>query len=500
VSIRYRWAAIIALTYLAFALASWPVLDGAFSPDTSWYLDFSPYRQPMYGLWANTMAALTGSFRAVQFLQTGLYIGAGIWVIVELSLISNIGGPVAAAIFTAALTVLNRLGLVELAGSLISEGLFYSMILIMVAQFLWWLRTRRAGILVAIALLLVAMTQLRPGAMLVVMLPLTVAIYVLITRSRRYYRSPIAIISGLIAGVVLLPPMLGKNFLQLGTIQDSTGFFLLPKVSLLPVPPSVAERSPEWAKMASSWPKAATPLNCVALTQFDAQLVETIRYDLAPKVLLPALLNRSPDEITARWLDGTYYSDARRIAIDWIGREWKTYLRISSCHLWGMLTMANFMDGADRRKVWEALHHVSASTWGNKPMPTNYPLNRIDKPLKWSTELIYRAIRYGAILTLVLGLVSTIVVIMQTYYGGSLSPGYLAVALAVGWCIAHSIPAALFNYPEFRYTYANLLVLISGAAAWIAYAPWTVGHRRQAWFSSRHRPSLSPASRLTIKT
>jgi hypothetical protein len=455
--------------YLGFALAGWPIQNGLFTPDTSSYLNFSPYRQPMYGLWANGMAALTGSFRAVQFLQTGLYIAAGIWVIFELALISNICGPVAAAILTVALAALNRFGLMEVAGSLISEGLFYSMILIMVAQFLWWLRTRQTFILVAIAILLVAMTQLRTAAMLVVILPLTIAVYVLITRSRPHYRSSFAIITGLIAGVMLLPPMLGKNFLQFGTVQDGTGFVLLPRVSLLPVPPSIAKRNPEWEKMASSWRKAAASLNCVALTQFDAQLQETIRYNLAPKVLLPVLLNLSSDEITARWPDGTYYPDAQRIAINWIDREWIAYVRISSCHLWGMLTMANFMDNADRIKVWDALSHVSPSTWGDKPMPTEYPLNRIDRPLKWSTELMYRVIRYGSILILVFGLISTIIVIIQSRYDNNLSPGYLAVALAVGWCIAHSIPGALFVFPEFRYTYANLLVLISGAAIWIAY-------------------------------
>ena len=42
---------------------------------------------------------LTDSFRAVQFLQTGLFIGLGVWVIIELSLISDIAGPAAAALF-----------------------------------------------------------------------------------------------------------------------------------------------------------------------------------------------------------------------------------------------------------------------------------------------------------------------------------------------------------------------------------------------------------------
>ena len=126
--------------------------------------------------------------------------------------------------------------------------------------------------------------------------------------------------------------------------------------------------------MASSWRTAAASLDAVAFTQFDAQLQEAIRYDLGPKVLLPALLNLSPEETTVGWQDGTYYRDARRIAIDWIRREWPNYLRISGYHLWGMLTIANFMDSADRMKVWAALNEVSPSTWGDKPMPTAYPL------------------------------------------------------------------------------------------------------------------------------
>ena len=39
--------------------------------------------------------------------------------------------------------------------------------MVMIALFLWWLRTWRNGILVALALLFIAMTQLRAAAMLV---------------------------------------------------------------------------------------------------------------------------------------------------------------------------------------------------------------------------------------------------------------------------------------------------------------------------------------------
>jgi hypothetical protein len=472
---RYGWGAIIALAYLGLVFAGWDTPNGTFSNDTASYLDFSPFRQPMYGLWANAIFALFGSYRTVELLQSGFFIAAGIWVIFELSLISDVGGPAAAAIFAAALAVLNQFGLLGLVGSLNSEGLFYPMILVMVALFLWWLRTRRTLILMVLAFLLVAMTQLRTAAMLVVTVPVGIAVYLLIMRSRWSLRFAIAILGGVAAGVVFLPPMLGKDFFQFGTIRDSTGFAILSRVSLLPVPRSIAEQSPEWTGMASTWRKAGNTLSCVALTQFDAQLQEAIRFDLGPKVLLPAVLGLSPEQITAGWRDGTYYNDARRIATEWIEREWITYLLVSGCHLWGMLTVANFMDNADRMSVWSALHEVAPSTWGDQQMRTDYPLNRIDKPLKWSTELIYRAIRYTSILTLILGLISTMILIVQSYYDSKFSSGCLAVALAVGWCIAHSIPPAMLVYPEFRYTYANLLVLMSGAAAWLAYVPG--GHR-----------------------
>src|SRR5262249_58729483 len=131
------------LAYLAITLAGWPALDGKFSPDTSSYLDFSPYRQPMYGLWAHAIFTLVGSYRAVELVQSALFIAAGMWVIFELSLISGGWGPLAAAIFAAALAVLNRLGLVGLAGSLNSEGLVYPMILLMFALFLVLLQLPR---------------------------------------------------------------------------------------------------------------------------------------------------------------------------------------------------------------------------------------------------------------------------------------------------------------------------------------------------------------------
>ena len=164
-----------------------------------------------------------------------------------------------------------------------------------------------------------------------------------------------------------MPPLFGKAILQLSTIADSTGFVLLPRVSLLPVSRVLGERSPDWIAMSSSWRTAAAQLDAVGLTQFDAQLQEAIRYDLGPKVLLPAILNRSSEDIREGWSKGTNYDDAKRIAIEWILDEWPTYIRLSGMHLWGLLTMANYMDNADRERVWKALNAVSDLTWREAP-------------------------------------------------------------------------------------------------------------------------------------
>jgi hypothetical protein len=463
---RLIWGVAIAATYVAAVLVSMPSLPSGFDPDTAGYLEFSPYRQPMYGLWANAVHAFSGSWHTVRIMQVGMFVLCSAGVIVELAEISTLG-VAAALLFAAMQLVFTRLGKLNFIGSLISEGLFYPMIMLMIALLLAWLRTRRTSVLLGLALLLVAMTQLRTAALLVITVPILAALCVL---PRQKWRSTgVLVISATAAGLILMPPLLGKSILQVSTRADFTGFVLLPRVSLLPVPRSLAERSPIWVAMSSSWRAAASQLDAVALTQFDAALQEAIRFHLGPKVLVPAILNRSPDDIQGRVSNGTYYSDAKRIAIEWILAEWPTYLRLSGMHLWGLLTMADYMDNADRERVWKALNAVSASTWQHAPFRTDYPLNRIDERLSWTTNILYVLIRYASIVILILAAISATTVLQQVLGNQEVSPGSLAVVLAVGWSIAHSIPAALTVFPEERFTYANLLVMFSGGATWLAF-------------------------------
>src|SRR5262245_6443568 len=157
---------LIATIYLTSVLIGMGDLGSGFSPDTAGYLQFSPYRQPMYGTWANAIYALSGSWHTVQALQIAAFLSCSAWVIVELAVISGLG-VLSALLFAAMQFVLIRLGLLDLVASLISEGLFYPMIMLMVAMLLTWLRTGRTGVLVGLALLLVGMIQLRSAALLV---------------------------------------------------------------------------------------------------------------------------------------------------------------------------------------------------------------------------------------------------------------------------------------------------------------------------------------------
>src|SRR5262245_8082291 len=85
---RLTWGVLIAAIYLVAVLTGMPSWGSGFDPDTAGYLQFSPYRQPMYGMWANAIHAFSGSWHTVQVLQIGAFVSFSGWVIVELAVIS----------------------------------------------------------------------------------------------------------------------------------------------------------------------------------------------------------------------------------------------------------------------------------------------------------------------------------------------------------------------------------------------------------------------------
>jgi hypothetical protein len=344
------------------------------------------------------------------------------------------------------------------------------MVLLFVAMLLAWLRLRRTGLLVGVLVLLVTMGQVRSAALLVPAVAFLGAVGItLLCRCPNRRRLAIVVVTVLLLASAVIPVLSGKSAFQLGTSGHRIGFVILARVSLLPVPAWVAERVPEWVVMTSTWRTAAANLNAVALTQFDAQLQEAIRYELGPKVLLPALLDRPRSQVEDGWIRGDFDEEAKQLAVKWIAAEWPTYLRLSAMHLWGMLTAGNLMNNRSREEVWRALHSVSPRTWSQGGLRTDYPLNQVDKKLKPATSVVYFLLRYTSISLLILGVISAILLIHNLARNREVGPGGVAIVATVAWAAAHSIPAASCVFPEFRYTYANMLALFSGGAAWCAY-------------------------------
>lgn len=165
----------VAVLFVALMVAVFPPLGSGLTPDSAGYLQFSPFRQPLYGVWANGIYLVSSSWRAVQIAQIWLYIAVGTWLIIELSVVSWLG-LFAAIVFTAVQLVLAKLGILGLVGSLMSEGLFFPLILLQAALLLVWLRTKSSRVLSALIVVVVAMTQIRTAALLAAIVPLIVAL------------------------------------------------------------------------------------------------------------------------------------------------------------------------------------------------------------------------------------------------------------------------------------------------------------------------------------
>lgn len=460
----------IALLCLALFNIDWPVGPG-FTPDSSSYIGMSPQRQPLYGLWANSAYAQLASWRLVIVVQVVLFVAAAALLCWEL--MRNGGwGNVAALCLYSFLCVLARFGMLKIVGSVMSEGLFYSLIILFAFCVLRWIRSEYSVLFgIAAGLMLVLMSQLRSAAILVVALPFAAGLLVclrpaLLTRNI-VFRTVVPLCC-IVLMLAFLPILAGKRLFQIGTASSSLGFVLLPRISLLSPPPDVAVALPLWGKLSSSWIAESKPLSTDALTQFDAQLQEAIRSDLGPHLLLPALRSKESSSRPFDWTSAADNDFAKQTALHWIKHDWQNYLVISAAHYWGTLTGANFMGNENRTMVWTALNHIDPRTWELAEFKTDYPNNRIDQLLKARTEWVYFGFRFLATFGLLVGAVSAVNVCAAI--AGAKRPNAAAVACLVGaaWCLLHSAPAGLAVFPEFRFVYANLLMYASLAAVAIA--------------------------------
>lgn len=470
---RLAFGIFLGLAYIYAVVSSLTATSGlgsGFTPDTASYLELAPYRQPMYGIWANTLYSLTASWPGVLYIQLALFALSVVWVLIELSLISK-QGLLAAVFLALTQLLLLKMGMLGMVESLATEGIFYSMIMMSGALLMLWLRTNAKAAIISLAILIVAMTQLRTAALLVVLVPAVASIVAVLIygRNQREGQLALAILTVMSVTALVGPILLGKAPFQLGTLHSTLGFALLPRVSLLLPNEQLAKSSPDWARMSASWRNAAATLDLIEVGQFDAQLQEAIRYELGPRVLLPAALGITQENARIRWVNGDLYEPAKDFALGWIREQWPMYLRVSIAHFWGTLTMGNYMGEESRNRVWAAVQALDPLTWELAPLRIDYPLNHIYEPLSVLAKLVYFSFRYASICTLILAFACAVQIVGEIRRRSKLSKGSLVLVLVTGWVIFHSIPIALTVFPEIRYTYANFLALSVGGLGWLAY-------------------------------
>jgi len=311
------------------------------------------------------------------------------------------------------------------------------------------------------------MSQLRSAAILVVALPFIAGLLVcmrpsLVTGTRLF--KVVIPLTCIILALAFVPLLLGKRFFQISTPSDSLGFALLPRISLLATPPNVMVTLPLWGELSSSWIVQSKRLSVDALTQFDAQLQEAIRFDLGPHLLLPALQPKARANAPFDWTSVADNNFAKETALSWIKNDWQTYVTISAAHYWGTLTGANYMGNENRRMVWSALNAIDPRTWELAEFQTSYPNDRIYETLKTRTELVYVGIRLLATFSLLIGGVCAIYVCASLLRQRRPEPAAVACFIGSAWCLLHSAPAGLAVFPEFRFVYANLMMYASSAA------------------------------------
>ena len=460
------WAVLISIAWWGILIVHWPEANDGLTQDSAGYLEFSPYRQPLYGHFVDVTRTMFGSISSVKQAQMLLFGISVNWLLLILST-SGRAVPVASIVSLLAIGVLVRLGVFSFVASILTEGLFYTLVVLALASGLRSLEDGSVKHLFLFTFFLCCMTQLRGAAILVFLtVPVMLAgmgIFHYCGRSTR--KLVLSLLSFTVFLMLAIPVIIGKELGQIGSEKSRVGYLLTSRVTLLEAPDWVREKSPRWVEMSASWRSAGEHLSGAALTQFDAQLQEAVKDELIANVLLPDL---GETKALQAWQTASDYSFTRELALEWVYQDWKNYLRLSFLHMWGMVTMSNRVGSADRLAIWDALQSVSDTTWQNAKFRTDYPLNKFYEPLKPVTAVVNGLIR-GAMMLFIAVVVLEIGKLVYAWSKG-LCPAKstIVVCLSGVWIFLHSVTAALILFPEQRYTYANALLMFPALAYWIA--------------------------------
>jgi len=212
---------------------------GAFTPDTLGYLEFHPIRQPLYGMWANALHALLGTWQLVGVAQAAFLCAPLAYFYYECEAWGRAGRVLALAA-AATTTVLLKIGTASLVTAILSEALFVPLLTLLAALTLRLCRTSRPLPTSIVSLLvLFLLTQVRPIALPSLILPLMVAIVWIRSSERPPSTRQIRTLATAFTIMLTVGPVaFGKKPLQLGTPGDFLAFALLPRIGQLRNPPN----------------------------------------------------------------------------------------------------------------------------------------------------------------------------------------------------------------------------------------------------------------------
>jgi hypothetical protein len=436
------------------------------TPDSRSYLDFAPTRQPLYGIWANALSFALGDFSSVAMFQLALFVASWIWLNYEL-ISTSVAGGVSAVAASCVLLILSKLGLLSVVGSIHTEGVVYTVVLVTFALLQRSARRRSRWPLVFICLLCVAASQIRTAVLLWALLPIAaLSLFICLSSPRESARGwSHMLLLFVIGAITVIPWAIGKAPGQLSTVRSGIGFAAMARVTQLSGSWQM-HLDPPTRQMMNSWRERGEDLSVAAFSQFDGQLQEAVRFEIGPKVIVPQMSRSQTPLLNSEGIDREQIAAstlARAIRSD----PWR-YLRTSVAHTWGAMTGANYMGNRDRAATWQALNSVSPDTWRLAKFRTDYPNNRIDQPLTVTTSVVYVTIRLLMVVALLAFAIAAVRFAIDAARGRPVHCSHLVLIFGGALFVSHSLVVGLTVFPEFRFVYLNILIAIGALCTAVA--------------------------------
>jgi hypothetical protein len=448
-------AILLALTPILTFLFQFDFSTVNWTNDTGSYLEYHPYRQPLYGLFYNSLDALGFSLRQIAIIQV-VFLGVGIALVVRETM--ELGaGIISLGLLIPFLWFALILYLLPTSVAFISESLVYPVMFIAGASVLTYLRTEKPRWFYLSIFLCFTAAITRTAALPIFfssLLVLALGWFCGTKAVRNTSRNSLGIAACL---VLLVPLLLGREMGQLSPSMDRSGIVLGPRVVLNPADLPIEEQKARiWNQLNSSFIEQSQELSCAERSMFESQLQEAVRYYIAPALFLAG--KRQLGKTNPRMLNADDNARLRFIFESAVREHPLAYIKSSACHFWGMISAGTHLGTQAREAIFNSLKRVDPETWEIAKFRTDYPLNNFGVPLKPHTELAYLGFRVFSTFSSLLGIVLCLIVFLKlSIQKANLDPKTLVWLLPSGWLLSHSALVAVTMFPEWRFVAMNFI-------------------------------------------